>query len=211
MTWGDCSHGQLGHSGANGANYALWPIPKEVFIEGGLVQTVACGQAHTVVITVGDEAYAWGMGRYGQLGNGRTRNCRSAHQVTCNDPEFKGLLSVSCGDRHTCFVTKTGRIFTCGSGEHGQLGDGHFGVDAKDQLIPKRVEFFDNHRIVQADCGSIHTAAVTGTFFIFIECLGRFEMKANYLFGDLGSICMELESLISIQRRSCLTSNTRLY
>ena len=53
MTWGDCSHGQLGHSGANGANYALWPIPKEVFIEGGLVQTVACGQAHTVVITVG--------------------------------------------------------------------------------------------------------------------------------------------------------------
>jgi len=170
LTWGDCSHGQLGHAGAN---YAMWPIPKDVFIEGGPAKTVACGQNHTVAITMSDEAFAWGLGKYGQLGNGRTRTCRQATPVTCDDPEFKGLLSVSCGDRHTCFVTRSGRIFTCGSGEHGQLGDSHFGVDAKDQLVPKRVEFFENHRIVQADCGSIHTAAVTDEGKLYVWGFGE--------------------------------------
>lgn len=51
-----------------------------------------------------------------------------------------------------------GRIFTCGSGEHGQLGHGNY-----DPLyLPKMIQSLKEHRVVQADCGSIHTACVTG-------------------------------------------------
>ena len=45
---------------------------------------------------------------------------------------------LSTGQRHTCLVSVTGHVYSCGSNEHGQLGLGCF---SESEPFPKKVEF----------------------------------------------------------------------
>ncbi len=52
------------------------------------------------------------------------------------DPEDE-VVSVKCGQDHTCFLTKNGQVFTCGWSADGQTGQGDVYTVAP---IPKRIE-----------------------------------------------------------------------
>lgn len=66
-------------------------------------------------------------------------------------------LQVSAGDRHTCGITLTGRLFCWGSDAAGQLGDGGTNTD---QSAP--VEVAGGRRLwAQVSAGGFHTCART--------------------------------------------------
>lgn len=66
-TWGQGTHGQLGHS--TGAQWV--ETPKLVPALAGLsVESLACGEAHTAALMGDGSVYTWGSSMHGQLGHG---------------------------------------------------------------------------------------------------------------------------------------------
>lgn len=62
------------------------------------------------------------LGNFGQLGHGDDQNVTIAKQI-----QFLNNLQisqVSCGEKHSAFVTVTGFLYTCGANDGGQLGIG---------------------------------------------------------------------------------------
>lgn len=60
-------------------------------MQGQRIVSVSCGAEHTVVATERGDAYAFGWGRYGNLGDG--------HRTDRRDPSL--LMSVASLDSHT--------------------------------------------------------------------------------------------------------------
>ena len=51
------------------------------------------------------EAFAWGSGEYGALGIGSTETQWAPVEVILDDKRFVGIEKVSCGSRHTAFIS----------------------------------------------------------------------------------------------------------
>eukprot|EP00752_Nemacystus_decipiens_P017544 g15723.t1 len=99
--------------------------------------------------------YSWGRGEDGQLGLGDTND--QDRPVLVEALKSKGVVQVACGSGHTVVLSEDGTVYTWGRGDDGRLGHGDNGW----KYVPRVVEALEGHRIVQATCGSYHTAAVT--------------------------------------------------
>ena len=75
------------------------------------------------------------------------------------------IIDLSCGDEHTAVVTSSGRLFTFGSNEYGQLGLGHY----NNVLRPSCVKCIKPDRVSAVACGKAHTIIATesGRLFAF--------------------------------------------
>ncbi|GFP86184.1 ultraviolet-b receptor uvr8 [Phtheirospermum japonicum] len=159
-TWGD--DGCLGGPGH-------W-IPKRVRgpIEGLQVAFVSCGPWHTAVLTSAGRLFTFGDGTFGALGHGDRDGVNVPREVE----DLKGLktMKVACGVWHTAAVVEvgsdseqpsdrvlTGKLFTWGDGDKGQLGHG----DCKARLVPECVASVVDSDFSQVVCGSNLTVALT--------------------------------------------------
>ena len=62
-------------------------------------------------------------------------------------------MLIACGDEHTAVVTGTGRLFTFGSNEWGQLGLGH----NNNVIKPSCVKTLKPDQVTAVACGRQHT------------------------------------------------------
>ncbi|KAF8083585.1 hypothetical protein N665_0765s0026 [Sinapis alba] len=90
---------------------------------------------------------------------------------------------VAAGLHFTVFLSREGRVFTCGSNTHGQLGHG----DTLDRPVPKAVEFLQSvGPVVQISTGPSYVLAVTqdGSVYSFgygsSFCLGHGEQQDEH-------------------------------
>ena len=67
------------------------------------------------------------------------------------------IIALSCGDEHTAVVTSSGRLFTFGTNEYGQLGLGHY----DNVLRPSCVKCIKPDRVHAVACGKSHTIIAT--------------------------------------------------
>ncbi|XP_072351447.1 probable E3 ubiquitin-protein ligase HERC4 [Scyliorhinus torazame] len=99
---------------------------------------ISCGEEHTVVLTKDGLVYTFGAGSYGQLGHNSTKDEIKPHLV--GYLFGKRVSQIACGSYHTLvFVASSGKIYSFGRGEKGQLGNRETG----DQLVPLPVSFTD--------------------------------------------------------------------
>lgn len=68
------------------------------------------------------------------------------------------VISVACGGNHTAAVTTSGKLFTFGQGDHGQLGHGSSCLDCPS---PKQVTSLGTIQVKHVTCGESHTAVIT--------------------------------------------------
>ena len=68
------------------------------------------------------------------------------------DVKFQ-IVGLSCGDEHTAVLTDSGRLFSFGSNEFGQLGLGH----NTNVLKPSCVKSLKPDRVLRVACGKAHT------------------------------------------------------
>ena len=68
------------------------------------------------------------------------------------------VTSVACGGNHTAAVTASGKLFTFGQGDHGQLGHGSSCLECP---TPKQVTSLGNIQVKFVACGESHMAVVT--------------------------------------------------
>eukprot|EP00879_Flechtneria_rotunda_P006078 GHRR01006391.1.p1 GENE.GHRR01006391.1~~GHRR01006391.1.p1 ORF type:complete len:467 (+),score=165.58 GHRR01006391.1:204-1604(+) len=149
-TFGRNQNGQLGHGNTNDV---LSPKMVEE-LQGKFVTSVAAGAEHSAIATSDGEMYAWGWGRYGNLGDGERVDRHSPARVSGLD----GLpvTHVACGWRHSAAVTDAGRVYSFGWSKYGQLGHG----DHDDRVVPAEVAGLSGRVVVQIAGGWRHTMAL---------------------------------------------------
>ena len=161
---GNNGDGQLG-LGDDESRSALTPLGRGCFA-GARAHMVACGGAHTAVLTDTGAVWTFGGGGNGQLGLGNRRSCSVPAQVCPEhfrvDPRFKDprerIVMLAAGRDHTVAQSEEGSVFTWGCGESGRLGHN----DEEDQLSPRRLgRLFADATVVYVAAGGGHTLAVS--------------------------------------------------
>ena len=73
------------------------------------------------------------------------------------------VVLIACGDEHTAVVTETGRLFTFGSNEWGQLGLGH----NNNVIKPSCVKTLKPDLVTAVACGRHHTIVAMQSGVVF--------------------------------------------
>lgn len=154
---------------------------------------VQCGGSHTAFLTDEGRAFTFGLGRHGQLGHGITANVFSPREVALLSNHF--VVDVACGMHHTVFLTSEKRIFTCGSGEFGQLAH----EDMQDKLIPVEVctSHFQKHGEDDVVAISAVAAGSYCTFFLSGE-----ERRSNGIEIDRNAVLEGVHQAVRLWQAS---------
>ena len=119
-TWGDGRHGRLGQVVAE-------PQPRPMRLDkalfgGSPVVQVACGYAHTVVLTADSRVRTCCQNPHGQLGHGDTVHKLVLTQVGMEHCKGVRTVMVAAGREHSAAVGEDSSVCTWGMGTSGQLG-----------------------------------------------------------------------------------------
>ena len=121
--WGENAFGGLG----NGSTTTS-PVPVAVDTTGALagltIKQITAGGEHTCVIASDDEAYCWGEGWFGELGDSLDADSSVPVAVTVSGAlaglSFKQIMA---GYYHVCALASNDQAYCWGDGEFGQLGN----------------------------------------------------------------------------------------
>jgi len=144
--WGSDRYGQLG----NGDETEDKASPS--LVSGGLkFATVSAGIRHSCGVTLAGDAYCWGSGENGRLGNGSTSGSNAPV------PVLGGLMfvSITAGYHHTCGLAVDGKVYCWGLGDNGRLGND--GTASKS--TPSLVVNVTNFAWMEAPAGTAGSAA----------------------------------------------------
>ena len=115
--WGYGGSGQLGNNSTTDSR-----IPVTVQMPAGVsFQSIAAGYYHTCALTTTGQAYCWGQGSSGRLGNNSTTDSRIP--VAVQMPAGVSFQSIAAGYYYTCALTTEGKAYCWGQGSIGQLGN----------------------------------------------------------------------------------------
>jgi alpha-tubulin suppressor-like RCC1 family protein len=115
------ANGQLGTG-----SYSSSPTPQPVS-GGHTFQSLDTGWYHTCGATTEGEAYCWGYNWDGELGDGTfTRTSPFSKPSPVLVVGGHHLISVSCGNNHSCALAEGGAAYCWGFNWTGALGDGTF-------------------------------------------------------------------------------------
>ena len=178
--WGYNSSGQLGDG--TGTSYRTTPVMVKTpdrntypdLPEDFTYVQVSAGAYHSLALGSDGNAYAWGLNRNGQLGDGTTSYSGQSTPVRVKTPDRKTYpdlpadftyLQVSAGTDHSLAVGSDGNVYAWGYNNNGQLGDGtsterHAPVRVK---TPDRKTYPDlpaDFTYLQVSAGSDHSLAV---------------------------------------------------
>lgn len=115
----------------------------------------------------GSGVAAWGVGKRGQLGNGKRQDEKLPKRLMYGLGYGIRIVQVSAGGglvrvAHTLLLTSTGRVLSFGSGQYGALGHGFSpGKQLPDILRPQYIEALSRVRCNCISAGELHSAAVT--------------------------------------------------
>lgn len=116
--------------------------------------SIACGEAHTLILLKNGTVFAFGWNEDGQLG---LESCKNS-QVRLP----KKIVKISAGALFSAALSESGKVFVWGSGEQGQLG---LGNNVKSSKIPAKVKGVKD--IVDVVCGENSVLAIDKTGKVF--------------------------------------------
>jgi alpha-tubulin suppressor-like RCC1 family protein len=150
LGWGENATGQLGNGTKRTKHVPVYAkLPP-----GAKVTTITAGDAHSVAVTTGGQALAWGYGADGQLGNGSTGD--SDIPVKVQMPAGTTVQSVGAGAAFNIARTSTG-LYGWGLNDFGQLGDGDTTSTDVPTVIPILIRGQPIGTPVQVFAGCDHT------------------------------------------------------
>ena len=161
---GDTSVGQCGGRGGRLAVFTKVSIPELA----GAVVDVRTGAFHTLVLLEDGRLFAFGRGREGQLGTGRTTN-GGAFVAGMTD-----VVAFAAGAWHSVAAKADGSVWTWGADAKGQLCDG----STTNRATPARVTLPRDARIAEVAAGH------EGTLLRTVE--GSLIACGDNQFGPLG-------------------------
>lgn len=159
------------------------PIPTKLeFFIGKRLKSVACGEAHTLVLDSNGIIYSFGWAEDGQLGlpaSWLKDKYMSFSPKQIVYLKHKKIAKIAAGNIFSVAVTAAGEVFVWGNGEQGQLG---LGNQRKMIEVPCIVDALQSEVILDAVCGEASVICVSkaGTLYGWGQgCAGIFESKGN--------------------------------
>ncbi len=148
ITWGGNRWGQLGDGQLTSSTKIHVPLQ----LRHRPVISVACGENHSLVMTVGGNVYGWGENTQGQLGLSDTTNRLRPEQIKAL--RSMGATKIAAGRNHSLVISQGGLLLAFGSNNHGQCG-----VDSEVKIQPQPivVERLRELRAVDVSGGFAHT------------------------------------------------------
>jgi alpha-tubulin suppressor-like RCC1 family protein len=131
---------------------------------------VACGEAHTLVLSYNKEVFVWGWGSNGQLGRGYkhddfddvgNKNCIQYLPVLVDFPQDVVISHIAAGGLFSMFITEKKEVLACGMNDFGQLGIDNPRRSHTDISTPTKLDCFEGFPINYLVCGENHTMAVS--------------------------------------------------
>jgi len=142
-TWGGSLHKKLG---ARQGGKDFKTPGKIVGLGNNQIKKVACGDFHSIALTVTGKVYSWGGGgsffNKGQCGHGHNKDSESPEIIKAL--VNKNVIDIVCGGYHTMGLTDSNELYAWGSGLYGECGFGAF----LDLNVPKRVCVSEKNVIV---------------------------------------------------------------
>jgi alpha-tubulin suppressor-like RCC1 family protein len=188
--WGRADSGQTGISDWYLEKFSFPGIPYPVLLQGldGPAIDVACGGFYTLILTASGCVYSMGKDDFGLLGI--PAKVTSTMTSTTSKPTIIeyfvknkiAVTSIAAGGWHSCFVSSTGDLYTCGKGEYGRLGLGH-GV-SQDEPVKvcqsvKSVSAGGSHTVWLSDDGEVSVVGRTCDGRLGLSSLGPNELKTG--------------------------------
>ena len=136
-TWGWNQYGQLGNGTTTNSRIPVAVVTTGTPLAGKTISQIAAGNAHALAMTDDGAIYSWGWNQYGQLGNNSTINSSLPVIVKTTGTPLAGKMITqiaSGGSPNSLVLANDGTMYTWGWGQHGQLGNGTIGTDAKTPL-----------------------------------------------------------------------------
>jgi alpha-tubulin suppressor-like RCC1 family protein len=87
---------------------------------------------HTCLSTKGGEVKCWGVGHWGELGNGSQASLGAPSQAAVG---LTGAVGVATGEQHTCAVTGTGSVLCWGMNSKGEVGNGTTALQTSPSVV----------------------------------------------------------------------------
>ncbi|HET6232664.1 MAG TPA: hypothetical protein VFE05_21495 [Longimicrobiaceae bacterium] len=166
--WGSNSSGQIGDSSAIGP-----ATPGAVHQPAGVVfSSISAGGTHTCALASTGQAYCWGYGGDGALGNNSFLGSRVPVAVQQGGLSFTAVVTEYS---HTCALTSVGQAYCWGRNDSGQLGDSTL----TNRKVPTAVLQPGGVTFVSLATGSSYTCGLTAA--------GQAYCWGNNQFGSLGT------------------------
>tara|TARA_R110000868_G_scaffold158036_3_gene385776 strand:- start:23506 stop:25305 length:1800 start_codon:yes stop_codon:yes gene_type:complete len=181
FTCGRNDYGELGRTSDENTQRILAEMTQPDSLRSEAFRGVAAGTAHTVVLTTSGRIFTCGDNDYGQLGRTSNENtrCILAEMTPPNSLRGEAICAVNAGAFHTVVLTTSGRVFTCGHNDHGQLGrtsSAHTRCILAEMTPP--YSLLSGEAICAVAAGSYHTVVLTTS--------GRVFTCGKNNFGQLG-------------------------
>ncbi|MFP4177783.1 MAG: InlB B-repeat-containing protein [Acholeplasmataceae bacterium] len=127
FTWGNNGAGQLGDGTTDDRSTPVDITGHFDSDSGETIVSMDLGDfGNSAALTSKGRLFVWGDNRFGQIGDGTTTDRDTPVGITPNVDLDQGetIETVAMGGIHTAALTSSGRLFTWGRNEFGQLGDG---------------------------------------------------------------------------------------
>lgn len=152
LCWGQGTDGKLGIGST-----AQQPTPDSVLHPPGIsFVRVGAGTSHSCALGTSGQAYCWGAGTNGRLGDGS--GAAQTTPTSVQHPAGVTFTQLSVGSHHTCALTSAGQAWCWGWNLYGQLGDN----SVADRAVPTAVQQPAGVSFTSIVTGEYHTCAPTG-------------------------------------------------
>ncbi|MCL2444886.1 IPT/TIG domain-containing protein [Candidatus Saccharibacteria bacterium] len=169
FAWGLGIGGQLGNGINTSSNV---PVPVGVpELLSGIIQ-VSAGLNYSLALSEDGSIFAWGVGGFGQLGNGVNTPSNIPVLVDLSSvPAERNMVQISAGWGHSLALDSTGQIWAWGLGIGGQLGNGT-NESSNTPVAVNMSEFIAKQDIVQISAGGSFSLALDSAGNVFAWGLG---------------------------------------
>jgi alpha-tubulin suppressor-like RCC1 family protein len=141
------------------SSITLWPILHQLKLEfvSNIKFFCVFGEKanNVIIVTKNDKVFTFGSNEYGVLGLGHNNAVKEPQIV--NDLCDQQIIDISYGYYHVLALTKSGKCFSWGRNDCGQLGNG----TQIDENKPKLINALLNEIVVQIACGWRYSFVLT--------------------------------------------------
>ena len=134
ICFGGNQYGQCGN-GEHGRGKLKTNFDANIHLKGKSIQIVECGGAHTILKSLSNEVYSFGLNDKGQLGLGLVGNFSSIPHKLQRFTSFP-VVKISCSDESSSLLSSNGDLYVWGRNTEGMF-DGEHGMFALDEPISK--------------------------------------------------------------------------
>eukprot|EP00271_Cylindrocystis_brebissonii_P003272 TRINITY_DN1406_c0_g1_i2.p1 TRINITY_DN1406_c0_g1~~TRINITY_DN1406_c0_g1_i2.p1 ORF type:complete len:367 (-),score=39.34 TRINITY_DN1406_c0_g1_i2:321-1421(-) len=192
FAWGSSRNGRLGHGKAS--LFERWSLraPMEMYprqveaLRDQKVVAIAAGYQHSACVDDYGRIFAFGYGRFWQLGLGHERDVSEPQRLPGGVPAVE---QVACGGNHSAAVSLSGDVLVWGANESSCLGLGRGNQNYVREPVPVPGALA-RLSVMQVSCGWKHTAAVTANGELFTwgwgGSQGSYSVEGNSSGGQLG-------------------------